>query len=208
MTRKLKCDEQEALYSERGMEIVMDASVSQCSMPGGAPIPSDCVNDMIADIGTHAGHMTIEQFRAWLSRFATNRTCCDEPCPCRDAVKKAEPLSKDMLRLGYVRRLLHEVKAQAERIATLEAENAELRRDAARLDWCADNRICDGINGVDIDELTLAAIGAKGLEGTEEEWKAEWRIQFRVALDADPGMLPDEQRTGGLGFSSAPHLSS
>lgn len=70
--------------------------------------------------------------------------------------------------------------AEVERLRSVEAE---LRKDAARLDWCADDRICDGINGVDIDELTLDALNARGAEDTEEEWKAEWRIQFRAALD-------------------------
>lgn len=64
---------------------------------------------------------------------------------------------------------------------TLERENAELRADSAILDFLADERIFDGIHGVDIDEATFDAMAEKDRDD-EEAWKLEWRRQFRLAI--------------------------
>jgi hypothetical protein len=55
--------------------------------------------------------------------------------------------------------------------------------DRERLDKLADDRIADGIYGIDIDEATLAAIPVDGC--SEQEWTLEWRKQFRAAIDSD-----------------------
>ncbi len=59
--------------------------------------------------------------------------------------------------------------------------------DTQILDWMADERVFDGINGLDIDEMTSDALRERGifvghLDDTEEAWTLEWRRQFRIAI--------------------------
>jgi len=69
----------------------------------------------------------------------------------------------------------------------------DTRTDTEILDHLADERIFDGINGIDIDEATSHALEARGIhcgapEDTEDTWKLEWRRQFRLAIMK--GMTP------------------
>ena len=68
---------------------------------------------------------------------------------------------------------------------------AELADERALLDGAADLRIVDGIGEIDIDEATLNAVL---LADSEDEWEIEWRKQFRIALraaiDAPPETRP------------------
>jgi hypothetical protein len=60
------------------------------------------------------------------------------------------------------------------------AEVRALRGDRDLLDGAADIRIVDGIGGIDIDEATAEVVGSD----SEDDWLLEWRRQFRIALRA------------------------
>lgn len=55
--------------------------------------------------------------------------------------------------------------------------------DTELIDWIADERLIEIINGVDIDESAFDAYHKAGGDPDDEEaWKAEWRKQFRIAI--------------------------